>query len=38
MPNKNLTAVAVFLLGMATVVAAAANEQENGSLLNCIEK
>ena len=31
MPNKHLTAAAVFLLGMATVVAAAGDEQENGS-------
>lgn len=31
MPNKNLIAVAVFLLGMATIVAAVASEQENGS-------
>lgn len=31
MPGKDLTAVAVFLLGMATVGAVAANEQDNGS-------
>lgn len=30
MSNKNLTAVAIFLLGMANVVAVVADEQENG--------
>ena len=34
MRNKIVTAVAVFMLGMATVVAAAANEPEKGSQMN----
>ena len=34
MPNKNLTAVAVFLLGMASAVAVVANEQENGARMD----
>ena len=34
MPNKNLAAVAVILLGMATVVAAESNEPENGLRMN----
>ena len=34
MPNKHLIAVTVFLLGMSTVVAVVANEQENGSRMD----
>ena len=34
MPNKNLIAATIFLLGMASAVAVVANEQENGARMD----